>query len=372
MNTTIKAGLKAVGDRLGLVKYELRNQQALSKFRIKIGVRQTVQGADVWVIGCGRMGSQFVKSIKGFPLIKIVGLTDYYVENANNLLLTHKLDCRVTKDFKDIDVEFNRNAGIVIIATTANSHFEILSWLLENGFKKIIVEKPLACSLNQGKELLRLAEAYKALVSVDHSRRWMPCYQGLRSILDARLVGEVLKCYFIFGEAGYAMIGSHFFDLLSMLFNATVRELRAVNDQYIKQNKRGKEFTDPTGVIFGSLTNDVSFFIDISNSMKEKKQHMLFIGETGRIEVDVNNQFIQVYCDNGISWSERFPYSVDKSEALINAIVDMSNSEQPRCSLLDGYNAIEGVIASILSNEQNTFVKLPLTGSITERVFNFA
>lgn len=320
------------------------------------------------------MGKQFVGAVKGIDGFQVKGLIDRNIEAGNSIKSQFKLDAaKVYGDTADILTEIDRKNDVLVIATTANSHFVISKWAIENGISKIVLEKPLACSLSEGKGIHELALKHKSLVYVDHTRRWMRCYQGLRMLISKKIVGDVERVYLPFGEGGIAMIGSHYFDLLRYLFQQDFVSVQGRLDLTQTSNERGGSFTDPSGSFWLKMDSGIEATIDLSNGMKRRHNYMVFLGTKGRVEVDVSSEKMFVHTNSGRQFVENFPYGIDKKDALAELLIHIAQGKPAECSVMDGYRALEAVIGSLVSGEQNSaVVDIPLEGSILERTFPFA
>ena len=369
----IRQVIRLLATRLGLLKDDLRNHRALSKYRTNIQLNSLETQSKIWVIGCGRMGIQFVKAIKKTKQFELIGLTDSNQEAMSKVVANFGLNgIQTTNDLDPLLKNFDQQKDILVIATTANSHFPIMSWALKAGIKKIFLEKPLTNSLEQGEQLIQLVDASDALVYVDHTRRWMRSFQSLKRLLSSGMIGKVERIYLPYGEGGIAMIGSHFVDLVRFLFDEEVKKIYARVDEKQKANMRGAEFVDPTGVFTLILKSGLEVVLDLSNGMTRKNHLMYFLGELGRIEIDVESEDLWIFQNTGKHWKEKFPWSVDKQNALINALAELSQGMKPRCSTYDGYKAVEAVIAGVNAGEGGKCETLPLQGAITHKEFPFA
>lgn len=374
MKKRIVQVLRLVASRLGLLKDDLRNHRILGKYRTSIHASTLKSSANVWVIGCGRMGIQFIKAVNKAPNLSLIGITDRSIEAMERVSSQFNLkDIAQTQELDAITKVFNPTEDILVIATTANSHFPIMEWAMQNGIKKVLLEKPLTSSLREGQNLIELVEKNNALVYVDHTRRWMRSFQGLKLMFDKKMIGTIERVYLPYGEAGVAMIGSHFFDLVRYLFSSEIISIRSQIDSDQNENMRGSNFEDPTGVFTVVLETGLEVVVDLSNKMKRKHHIMYFLGTHGRIEVDVAQENLWIHQTSGKHWCEKFPWSVDKEGALIYALIDLAKGKRPLCDVNDGYKAIEAVIAAhqALDNPGGT-ANLPLTGEIIERTFSFA
>lgn len=374
MKKKIRAVVMMLAKRLGLLATDLKNEKAIGKYRKALTIQKAPKKTSIWIVGCGRMGIQFINAVKGVQSFELKGIIDRNVDVATNVAGRFGIPKEyVYGDTEQIQSKLDVAKDVLIIATTANSHFPIMEWALGLGVKKIFLEKPLTQSLANGQKLIELADANDSIVYVDHTRRWMQSFGGLKNLLNGEIIGKLERMHFYYGEAGVAMIGSHFFDLVRFLSSADVSEVRGVFDELQSENMRGAEFNDPSGYFQISLKNGIKSTLDLSSDLSRKHNLMYFIGSHGRIEVDLNHEIMSISLLSGKSFTERFPWSLDKESALVNGIVDLANGSKPLCSLQDGYAAIEAVIAATISAEnQGIPVQLPLSGDIIDRKFPFA
>jgi predicted dehydrogenase len=78
----------------------------------------------------------------------------------------------------------------VAIATPVRSHFELTAAALKAG-KHVLVEKPMTETVEQGEELLRLANAQKKILMVDHTFIYTPAVQRIRQLVQSGEIGEI-------------------------------------------------------------------------------------------------------------------------------------------------------------------------------------
>lgn len=96
------------------------------------------------------------------------------------------------KDYRNIGVNTYRIDG-VIVASSTSFHFEIASYLLKNGFKKMLIEKPLTQTYQQAKRLQELLQAVPdSCVLVGHTLLYDPAYNKMKKIAQAEL-GKILQ-----------------------------------------------------------------------------------------------------------------------------------------------------------------------------------
>ena len=76
------------------------------------------------------------------------------------------------------------------IATESGPHAEIALACIERGIP-VIIEKPMAMSMGEAEEILRLSREKNVLVSVCHQNRFNLAVQKMRAALDAGRFGRL-------------------------------------------------------------------------------------------------------------------------------------------------------------------------------------
>jgi predicted dehydrogenase len=144
----------------------------------------------VAVVGAGYWGPNLIRNFAVCPSTKLVAICD---QDAGRLqkfrgqypevhLLT-ALDELL--GMADLDA--------VAIATPVHTHHPLARAALQAG-KHVLIEKPLAASVSQAEELVRLARERGRVLMVDHTFLFSPAVQRIKSLIEAGTVGEV---YFI-------------------------------------------------------------------------------------------------------------------------------------------------------------------------------
>jgi len=124
-----------------------------------------VTGIRIGVIGTGHMGGHHARKIASLasaePGLWLAGVSDIDRERAD--ALAAELGCRAVVDFRELLPELD--AAVVAVPTVR--HFEIVSTLLTAGVD-VLVEKPIAATLEEGERLLALAREHGRVLQVGH------------------------------------------------------------------------------------------------------------------------------------------------------------------------------------------------------------
>ncbi len=88
----------------------------------------------------------------------------------------------------------NKEIGAVAIATPAVTHFSLVKKALQAG-KDVFVEKPLAVSVKEGAELVKLAGELGRILFVGHILQYHPAVLKLKELIDGGALGKVQYLY---------------------------------------------------------------------------------------------------------------------------------------------------------------------------------
>lgn len=142
----------------------------------------------VGVIGCGYWGPNLIRNFVVCPETELLWVCDLDEKRLKKVSSPYP-GLRQTTHFEDILADDKVDA--VAIATPVNTHFSIAKACLESG-KHLLIEKPLACSIAQGEELIELAKKNKLQVMCDHTFCYTGAVRKIKEIIQSGSLGELL------------------------------------------------------------------------------------------------------------------------------------------------------------------------------------
>lgn len=143
----------------------------------------------VVLVGLGRMGSNHLRVLKetpGFELVAVVDAQAVKPDLGMPLL-------RSVAELATIDFE------AAVIATPTGTHHNLALELIAMG-KHLLIEKPIASTFEQGRELLAAAQAKGTKLVVGHVERFNPAVRKLREIIREGFLGTAI--HFAFTRVG--------------------------------------------------------------------------------------------------------------------------------------------------------------------------
>jgi predicted dehydrogenase len=142
----------------------------------------------VAVIGCGYWGKNLVRNFNDLGALALVcDATPLGRAQAEQIAPT----VDVVGDFRHV---LSSAVGSVVIATPAETHYELVRQALEAG-KDVFVEKPLALNYEQGNRLVRLADERDRILMVGHVLEYHPAIVRLNELVHSGALGKIHYIY---------------------------------------------------------------------------------------------------------------------------------------------------------------------------------
>ena len=127
----------------------------------------------VGIIGAGHLGKFHLNNWSAMESIQLIGFCDTDDDNATLVSEKYQL-----KRFSNPEALMDECDAIDIVAPTT-AHFELCEMAIKKG-KHVFVEKPLANTMDEARELLKLAKEANIKFQVGHVERFNPAFLALK------------------------------------------------------------------------------------------------------------------------------------------------------------------------------------------------
>ncbi len=143
----------------------------------------------VGVIGVGAMGRNHVRVFSEINDVELVAVSDPNKETLNHIIA--KYPCKGYLHFQDMLNKEDLDA--VSIAVPTKLHLSVAKAFLEAGIH-VLVEKPIAASVEEAEELVTKANENDRVLMVGHIERYNPAIRKLEELIRKGDLGRILTC----------------------------------------------------------------------------------------------------------------------------------------------------------------------------------
>lgn len=243
------------------------------------------------LIGVGRWGQNHLKA-----LTKLVD--ELFVVDSDTRQLKSCEEFSIPTDHLSTDYRnfLNRVDGVDVV-TPADSHLAICKDCFDKK-KDVFVEKPIALTTAEAKEMITQAEAKGVILQVGHIYRYHPAAWKIKKILEEGKLGTVHYAYGHFmgfkrprTDVGVTQTDAiHYFDLFNYLFNKPPQAVTAVVKKYLNLP------LDDTSVSVLDYQGKI-VFIEVGYLPPEKRRDIAIVGDQGSLYCDFQKNSL-LFCEN--------------------------------------------------------------------------
>ena len=186
----------------------------------------------------------------------------------------------------------DENLDAIVIAAPTTMHHQVAMSALRAGVA-VLVEKPIAATVEEGREMVDAAEAYGAVLMVGHIERFNPAVQALADLLRDGALSRIYSIKTVRGgpmperirDVGVAIdLASHDLDIMCHLLGE--RPVRA----YAESSRM--VITAREDLLYGLLAfpSGIVGLIDVNWLTPEKQRRVTVLGAEGMFRVDFLSQ----------------------------------------------------------------------------------
>ena len=241
----------------------------------------------------------------------------------------------------------------VSVAVPTRLHFEIASYFLERGVD-VLVEKPIAADIHQGRELVDLAGVRGLILQVGHLERFNPAIRHLENVIQEP---RFVECHRLapFVERGTDVdvvldLMIHDIDVIASLVRSTVDRVEAVGVAVLtdKPDIANARITFSNGCIANVTASRVSI---------KRERKIRFFQPDAYLSIDYDQRRAQIFHKppTGGGWMDIRAETIEIKEAdaladEIDSFLDCVRTRSlPLVSGAEGLRALE--IASMISGQ---------------------
>jgi len=310
-----------------------------------------MSGYNVLIIGAGRIGA-FFDSPEAEKVLSHGG--GFYRQREFNIVGFVDTDFEAAqkaseiwggRGFSSIDEAFEHcRIDVVSVTVPDEFHYSTVEAIIGKGVQLIILEKPIATTLEEGDKLLSLIEGDGSEVIVNYTRRFVPEIRALKTLIQDGDYGGFVNGTGHYGK-GVLHNGSHMIDLIRYLLG----EVKSFSNYASKYDYYED---DPTVSSLLHLDNGGTFNMCGTNSKNFTIFEMDLMFEKGRIRIIDSGFDVEMYKVEGSDVFEGYKYlKLDKhiKTDLINnmkyvvehALDVLENNSRNISTVYEGYRNLE-------------------------------
>lgn len=325
------------------------------------------------VIGVGSMGTNHARVYSELNEVELVGVADAYYQQAERVGLRLGVP-----GYGNVEALLDeQRPDLVSIAVPTSEHLRVARQAIERGIH-VLVEKPIAATLDEAREMIRLAECHKITLTVGHIERFNPAIIELKRRLDHGELGRIFEIHARrlgpfpprIQDVGVIVdLATHDLDVIQKLVDAPAERIYAETDHRIHVSHEDMVM----GLI--KFTNGVLATLNINWLTPKKIRELIVTGERGMFVVKYLKQELRYYQNPqlnnlssagelmGVSEGDMINYRIERREPLkeeLRAFIEaVSRREPPVVSAWDGLAALTLATQLIESSQKQQPIILP-------------
>lgn len=265
----------------------------------------------VAVVGAGIYGINHINAYKWNPNAKLVAVCD--LNETLRKKIGEEFQVKTYAQVKDMLEQEEIDA--VSIATPDCYHAAPALEAIRHG-KDVLIEKPLATTIEDAREIIAEAEKAKVRVAVDYHKRWDPASIQLKNELEKPSAGKPLRGYMSMDDiidvptkwfnwadksSPVHFLGTHCYDLIRWYMGCEVTQVYAVGTkEYLKS-----QGVDTYDTIQAFLTFENGCHWTVENSWvlptgfaKNNDGRTQILTTNTLLRVDSQNRGVEIYDDS--------------------------------------------------------------------------
>ena len=141
----------------------------------------------VGVIGYGYWGPNLVRNFSDISEAQVIAVSDL---NSDRLKLAKNCHPSINTTINHDELISDPAIDAVVIATPVSTHFDLAMQALRDG-KHVLVEKPLARTMQEGMQLMEEARKRNLTLMVDHTYVYTGAVRKISNLLQNNELGEI-------------------------------------------------------------------------------------------------------------------------------------------------------------------------------------
>lgn len=267
----------------------------------------------ICVIGGGRWGQNHIKTLSQLGHLAAIAET-----NPARLKELMELYPGI-QGFCDVEKAIESNFDGYIVATPAETHYEIGKKILEKGLH-VLIEKPMTLHSEQSKELMEIAARTGSHLMVGHILLFHPAIQKIKEVLKSGKIGDLHYVYSTRLNLGtvrteenvFWSFAPHDISVLDFLIEKPAISIEAKGAKFLQD-----KIFDVTMTQF-EYPGNIHAHIFVSWLHPFKEQRLVLVGSKGMLSFDDSSKEKEIlFYNKRIDIVNGIPVKVEEPDEVI-------------------------------------------------------
>ena len=310
---------------------------------------------NVGVIGVGAMGENHVRVYHKMEEANLIAVSD--VSERALKKIEKKYGAKGYTEYDDL--LNNPDIEVVSVCVPTTFHHDVVMEAIKHK-KHVLVEKPIAFTLNEAEEMIAAAKEAGVILATGHVERFNPAVQKAKELIDDGVIGDIVSAFAKrvgplpprIKDVGVSIdLAIHDLDIMNYLFEEDITQVYGTMNSSFDDS----EFEDHAEIMV-SFDNESTGIIEVNWLTPYKRRELELTGTAGIISVDYIQQSIEVYGKfaQDIQIKHEEPLK-GELKSFLNSVVE---EKEPEITGEDGLKALKMVIAANISSKEHRPISL--------------
>lgn len=305
---------------------------------------------NVGVIGVGAMGYNHARVYYRLDDANLVAVSDVSEKTLNKVC--KKYDTKGYTDYEELLKDPEIEAVSVCVPTT--HHYAVVMEAIKQG-KHVLVEKPIAFTLEEAEEMIEAAKEKGVILATGHVERFNPAVQKAKELIENDVIGDIVSASAKrvgpypprIQDVGVTIdLAIHDLDVMYYLFDEEVSQVYGTMGSILDKC----DFEDHAEIMV-NFENEGTGILEVNWLTPYKRRQIEVTGTDGIISVDYIEQNLDVY--GKFAQDIQIKHEEPLKEELKSFLEAVVNETEPVITGEDGLNALKMVIAATRSSKQH-------------------
>ncbi|MEK5059338.1 Gfo/Idh/MocA family protein [Paenibacillus shunpengii] len=334
----------------------------------------------VAVFGCGAIAERrHIPEYAANEQVELVAFADPIIERAEKMAETYG-----GKGYASYEELLANEEVDAVSVCTPNYLHASMAIAAANAGKHVLVEKPMACTAEEGEQMIEAAKKNGVFLMVGHNQRLMPPHVKAKELLESGKLGKVLTFRTSFGHPGpeawsvdgagswffrkeeaimgaMGDLGVHKSDFIRYLLNDEVSEVAGFISTL---HKEGTEVDDNATCILRMKSGAVGTLVASWTQYKGGDNSTVLWCENGVMKIGtVNGDEVIVELTNGTVETYKVGAMATNEKQVPSGVIDafvesIVTNTPPSISGEEGLKSLNVILAAFESQKTGQIIKL--------------